>query len=90
MVEVSDAGDGLYTSVGLFDNLRCFGDLECEDAITEVSQDICEVRLLGAAHTGGQSGDSTLYELDAGTGAVVAAVVVRVTRTSRKTGSGPE
>jgi len=65
---VGDAGDGLYTTVGMFDNLRCFGDLECDAAVTEPEVDVCATRLFGAGHSGGSSTPSTLYEIDPATG----------------------
>ncbi|MBI4517125.1 MAG: choice-of-anchor L domain-containing protein [Deltaproteobacteria bacterium] len=30
----ADVGDGIYTTVGLFDNLRCYSDLVCQSAVT--------------------------------------------------------
>lgn len=62
---VGDAGDGAYTSVGIFDNLRCFGDLQCEAPVTDPS---CQSRLFGAAHTGGQTAASMFYAIDPGGG----------------------
>lgn len=49
---VGDSGDGIYTTAGLFDNLRCFSDLECEDPTTEpvFVPPLCE-RILGEGST---------------------------------------
>lgn len=49
---VGDAGDGIYTSAGLFDNLRCYADLECEVPTTEpvYLPPLCE-RILGEGST---------------------------------------
>ncbi len=49
---VGDSGDGIYTTAGLFDNLRCFSDLQCEDPTTEpvFEPPRCE-RILGEGST---------------------------------------
>lgn len=49
---VGDAGDGVYTTAGLFDNLRCFSDLQCEEPTTTPDFDppLC-ARIFGGEST---------------------------------------